>query len=463
MPNQIVKIILRHGTDEQRRAAEGVGVTFSLGEAGYAYDTKRVYIGDGVTPGGTPVSIRNLGAVGTLFGNYAGSGFSQEAWNVLTLSGAETGDLIYDRNTRILYSLSGKSSFPPLTSDLVKYDFTVQLNSNQLEFNGSNQLQIKGEGIVPSLISQACVGTGLIKYDANSPIVLANNGVQNGNLVEMPANTVKANPTDIQASPTDLYCGPRQVIGRTAAGTLSAVNFDSILAESTIRTTNGISVSSVNNNTSILYSLCSNVFRLNEVGGTVSNFNIIPPTIINGALSAVGNFSTSGTVNCAGVTTNNGNVNAGGGSLTCGNIVSLGIYTQNSDINTGTGDVICQDINASGSLAVGGNVVAGGDVVAFNSSDAKLKINVKPIENALANIDLINGYTFTWNEENDNTPRKGEDIGVLAQEIQQVLPQVVVEKDNGYLGVDYQRIIPYLISCIKELKSEIQTLKNEVR
>ena len=447
----------------QRREAEGVGVTFSLGEPGYVYDTKRVYIGDGITSGGIPVSIRNLGSVDTLFGGYANSGFSQEAWNILTLSGAEVGDIIYDRDTRILYSLSGKSNFPPLTSDLVKYDFTVQLNDTQLEFNANSELQIKSEGITPSLISQACVGNGLVKYNTNSPIVIANNGILNSNLAQVPANTVKANPSNVLDTPTDLYCSPKQVIGRTATGVLTAINFDSVLAESTIRTTNGISVSSVNNNTSILYSLCSNVFRINEIGGSVSNINIIPSTIINGTLSAVGNFTTSGTVNSTGVTTNNGAINAGGGSLTCGNILSLGINTQNGTINTGTGNVLCRDINSSGSVSVNGNVIANGDVVAFNSSDARLKINIKPIENALANIDLINGYTFTWNNKDDNTPRKGEDVGIIAQEIQQILPQVVIEKDNGYLGVDYQKIIPYLISCIKELKSEIQHLKNEIR
>lgn len=462
MSNQIVKILLRRGTDEQRREAEGVGVTFSLAEPGYTYDTKRVYIGDGITSGGIPVSMRNLGSVSNLFGTYANSGFSQEGWSAMTLGGAEVGDIIYDRGTRILYSLSGKSSFPPLSSDLVKYDFTVQLNPNQLEFNSSNQLQIKGEGIGPSLISQSCVGSGLVKFDTNSPITLAVNGIENSNLALVPANTVKANYSGVENNPMDLLCGPRQVIGRTSTGVLSTVNFTTILAESQIQTTNGISFNAINE-TTVLYSLCSNVFRVNEVGSGVASLNIIAPTIVNGSLSATGNFTTPGLLFCTGINTNNGGINAGTGSITSGNITCGAINTQNNGINTGTANIGCNTIFAAGDVNATGSVIAGGDVIAFNSSDIRLKTNLKPISNALATIDQINGYTFTWDSSNDSTPRKGEDVGIVAQEIQQILPQIVTEKDNGYLGVDYQRIVPYLISCIKELKNEIEQLKNEVR
>lgn len=462
MPNQIVKILLRHGTDAQRRTAEGAGVTFSLGEPAFAYDTRRMYIGDGSTSGGIPVSLRNLGSVATLFGSYASSGFSQEAYNILTLSGAEVGDIIYDRDTRVLYSLSGKSSFPPAPSDLVKYDFTVLINENQLEFNTDSQLQIKGGGVGPAQISQAVVGGGLVKYDSNSPITLANNAVENVNLAYMQPNTFKGNSTSLLTNPEDIPCGPKQFIGRTATTNLSAVNFTAILAESNIRTTNGIKFSAADV-TSVTFSLCSNVFRVNESGGTVTGLNIIPSTIINGSLSAVNGITTAGNLNAYGLTTNNGA--AALGAVTCGNITCGAINTQNNGINTGSASIGCYDLVATHDVNVTGNVVAGGDVIAFNSSDERLKENLTPLTNSLANIDQINGYTFTWKTSTPTLeiPRQGDDIGVIAQEIKNILPSAVSEKENGYLGVDYQRLVPFLISCIKELKTEVTQLQDEVR
>lgn len=462
MSTQIVKILIRHGTDEQRRTAEGTGVTFSLGEFGYAYDTKRVFIGDGVTSGGIPVSLRNLGSVASLYGSYANSGFSQEAYNVLTLSGAEVGDIIYDRNTRILYSLSGKSSFPPLTSDLVKYDFTVLLNEDQLEFNGDGELQIRGGGVGPVQLSQACVGGGLVKFDAASPITLDNNAIENTNLAFMAPNTFKGNSTNFDTNPQDIPCGPKQFIGRTATSQLSAVDFTAILAESNIRTTNGVQFSAASVS-SVTFSLCSNVFRLNEVGNTVTRVNIIPSTVINGSLSAVQGITTAGSINSFGFNAGTGPIV--GGTLNCGDITCGAINTQNNGINTGSASIGCFDLVASNNVNATGNVVAGGDVIAFNSSDARLKEDIIPIANALATIDQINGYTFKWKEDDNSIdiPRQGNDIGVLAQEIQSVLPCIVSEKTNGYLGVDYQRLVPLLISCIKELKTEVTKLQDEVR
>ena len=123
MSTQIVKILVRKGTDQQRRTAEGTGVTLTLGELGYAYDTNRLFIGDGVTVGGKAVGVKNLGFVDTIFGTYANTGLSQQCYTACTLSGAEAGDFIFDKSTRTLYSLSAKSAFPPLSSDFVKFYF----------------------------------------------------------------------------------------------------------------------------------------------------------------------------------------------------------------------------------------------------------------------------------------------------------------------------------------------------
>ena len=80
----------------------------------------------------------------------------------------------------------------------------------------------------------------------------------------------------------------------------------------------------------------------------------------------------------------------------------------------------------------GSTIRASGDVIAFNSSDERLKDNIVKIENPLEKMDKIGGYTFDWNDKQDTY--EGHDVGVVAQEIHKVLPEVVAERSNGYLG-----------------------------
>ena len=105
----------------------------------------------------------------------------------------------------------------------------------------------------------------------------------------------------------------------------------------------------------------------------------------------------------------------------------------------------------SGNLTVTGSIVANGNVTAY--SDRKLKANITKIENALDKICSIGGYTF------DMLGTGQRQTGVIAQELEKVLPEAVIKNDNGYLSVDYGRVVGLLIEGIKELKEEIQELK----
>ena len=99
------------------------------------------------------------------------------------------------------------------------------------------------------------------------------------------------------------------------------------------------------------------------------------------------------------------------------------------------------------------------DITAFYSSDARLKDNITPIDDPLAKVLSISGNTFTWN---DKSHHSGEDVGVVAQEIQEVLPQIVTLRDSGYLAVDYQKIVPLLIEAIKELSAKVEKLEGKL-
>ena len=140
------------------------------------------------------------------------------------------------------------------------------------------------------------------------------------------------------------------------------------------------------------------------------------------------------------------------------------LYGLDINANTLTGARIY-----SGSLAVGniipsaivGRIDASNDVVAFSTSDSRLKTNIKPIKNALEKVSQIGGYEFDWNDEIEIHGYEGHDVGVIAQEIESILPEVVTTRDNGYKAVKYEKIVPFLIQCIKELKDEIHDLKSQ--
>jgi hypothetical protein len=111
---------------------------------------------------------------------------------------------------------------------------------------------------------------------------------------------------------------------------------------------------------------------------------------------------------------------------------------------------------------VAGEIRATADITAFYSSDIRLKENIHPILHALEKVKSISGNTYDWKEGFDEIhSHKGNDIGVIAQEIEAVLPQIVTNRDNGYKAVQYEKIIPLLVEAIKELSAKIDRLENK--
>lgn len=105
-------------------------------------------------------------------------------------------------------------------------------------------------------------------------------------------------------------------------------------------------------------------------------------------------------------------------------------------------------------LDVSGSIRASGTVV--QSSDIRLKENIKNIDNASDKLERISGVYFNWRDS------KKTAVGVIAQEVQKVLPEVVSEDNKGYLNVDYGGIVPLLIETVKEQKSTIQNLEKRI-
>jgi len=104
------------------------------------------------------------------------------------------------------------------------------------------------------------------------------------------------------------------------------------------------------------------------------------------------------------------------------------------------------------------------DVIAYATSDKRLKENILNIPSALDKLEQINGVTYNWKEltpeeEQKIHGNKGQDIGVIAQEIEKILPELVSTRSNGYKAVKYDKIVALLIEAIKELHAKVKTLE----
>jgi hypothetical protein len=127
------------------------------------------------------------------------------------------------------------------------------------------------------------------------------------------------------------------------------------------------------------------------------------------------------------------------------------ISDETASTSTSTGALI-----VAGGVGVTGNIVASGQVTAADinsSSDKRLKKNIKTVTSALDTVNALRGVTFDWKEGN------GKAIGLIAQEVQEVLPEIVSTDDNGYLGIRYTNVVGVLVEAIKELKADFEAYK----
>ena len=119
-----------------------------------------------------------------------------------------------------------------------------------------------------------------------------------------------------------------------------------------------------------------------------------------------------------------------------------------------TGNVGVGDSTPSYKLDVAGTIRATGDVIAY--SDERLKENIKTIDNSLEKVNKLRGVEFN---------KIGEDkksIGVIAQEIENIIPEVVKTDDQGMKSVAYGNVVGLLIESIKELNKEVEELKTKL-
>lgn len=160
-----------------------------------------------------------------------------------------------------------------------------------------------------------------------------------------------------------------------------------------------------------------------------------------------------------------------GGTLTVPNFITTESIDIGTDLDVGgdsrfagvvvfDGDVDMSDANLTVDNVFANNVFATGEVVTnFSSSDLAVKENIEKIEDPLEKIQAISGYTFNYKDNPDERA-----TGVIAQEIEMILPGLVFETDHPTRGthkaVRYGNLVALLIEAVKELKDEVQRLKD---
>lgn len=201
MSDPITRIIFRRGLDSERKQ-----ITLNQGEPGFAVDTNRLFVGDGITPGGRPVGSRFLGYV--TFGSI--NSF------VDPYQGALSGDFVFDFGTTLLYVLTGNDSTRTDNYAPLGTSYTVA-GSNTIESTGGI-LEIKESSLDFSYFNSSAVGAGLvqdpvttIKIETPSPeltfvsnrLAITDNGVTNSKLAIMEPDTLKGKLT-VAGTPEDI-------------------------------------------------------------------------------------------------------------------------------------------------------------------------------------------------------------------------------------------------------------------
>jgi hypothetical protein len=123
-----------------------------------------------------------------------------------------------------------------------------------------------------------------------------------------------------------------------------------------------------------------------------------------------------------------------------------------------------------GNRTFAGEVRATSEITAYYGSDERLKENIQPIASPMAMLESIRGVYFDWTQEHIQS-RGGEDgffvrkhdIGVIAQEVEAILPEIVATRPDGFKAVKYEKLVPLLIEAIKDQKSTIDHLSAEVQ
>jgi hypothetical protein len=187
--------------------------------------------------------------------------------------------------------------------------------------------------------------------------------------------------------------------------------------------------------------------------GLNSQFGVRAPTSDGSLGPIVFSVSPSGDVYCDSVRPN---------FIKCSGGANLGAFAQTDGHMYVDQDLYAENLVAWSNANIHGYLCA--DNVAC-PSDARLKTKIETLENALESVSQLRGVSYEWRRDefpDRNFPDDGQ-VGLVAQEVRQVVPQAVIEDEDGYLAVDYARLVPLLIEGMKEQQKRIEKLEETIR
>ena len=217
--------------------------------------------------------------------------------------------------------------------------------------------------------------------------------------------------------------------------------------------------------------------RALDVTGNTSlsgSLGVTGNTSLSGDLGVTGNTSLSGPLGVTGNTSLSGDLNVTGNTSLSGPLGVTGNTSLSGSLNVNTGNLTVtggsittnESIDATDTIT-GGLLVSKGDVTCFSTSDRRLKEDIRQIENAGETIDKLRGVRYKWRDEwfkeNEVILAHQDDIGFIAQEVEEVVPEMVSEKGNGYKGISYHKLVPLLLEAVKDLRQDVRRLEGEIK
>ena len=353
------------------------------------------------------------------------------------------------------------------TSTGVSIDGNISAGDNDHLYLGDSQdINIYSDGTD----NYFYLGTGTTYFRNGSNAFLAS-FVSGGAIYLYHSGTKRLETTSSGASVT----GNLAATGNVTAVNITASNDLSCKDLAISDTTPSISFTDTDNNPD--FKIMANTGALKFIDSTNNNADRI---VINsdGHVDVLGNLDVGSGLDVTGNITTTGTLDSGEITIT-GTVPSLkftesdgnpdyqllsngGVFKIHDVTNSadriqiqadGTVDIL-GNLDAQAGLDVTGAIVASGDITAF--SDAKLKTEISTINDALSTVGKLRGVTYKWLK--DGKPS----IGVIAQEIEKVIPQIVHTTEHegkDVKSVDYGKIVGVLIEAVKELKTEVDKLK----
>ena len=413
-------------------------------------------------------SIQVLGSTGIISSSAQLSGTTITNLTITNLTTVnETASVIFS---------SGSNVFGDFGNDIHSFTGSVQISGSLSMVGASTATSYNG------------IHNGTI--NATNGVVSGSSQISYASISSIPAGIVSGSAQTIANLPTGVVSGSSQTIANLPTGVVSGSS-----------QITGIGNTQLTNSST---TIGSTAIALGSSATTIAGLTSVTSTGFTGALT--GNASTATTLQTA--RTINGTSFNGSADITIANLVSgssqityasissipggivsgsaqtianlpTGTVSGSSQVTlsstTGYSTTINQNLLTTSnvqyaSLGIGmaasgtaGRIDASGDVVAYSTSDKNFKENIIPIQNALEKISKISGNTYDWKPElKEFHGFEGNDVGVIAQEIEEILPQLVTTRETGYKAVKYDKLVALLIEGIKEQQSQIHNLTLEV-